>query len=86
MLFVAAQAGIGEQVRAHLHDLDLREWVAILPLLVLMLWMGTATRTFLPQISAANTRILQQTQLNVQFYVKAKPPVPTSLAEVRDAR
>jgi len=89
MLWLYQRAFFGEaseQVRAHLHDLDLREWVAILPLLVLMLWMGTATRTFLPQISAANTRILQQTQLNVQFYVKAKPPVPTSLAEVRDAR
>ena len=41
-------------------DLTGREWAAILPLLVLMVWMGTFTQSFLPSISAQNARILEQ--------------------------
>ena len=41
-------------------DLSGREWAAILPLLILMVWMGTYTQTFLPSISAQNARILEQ--------------------------
>ena len=43
-------------------DLSGREWAAILPLLLLMLWMGTYTQTFLPSISAQNARILDQSK------------------------
>ncbi len=72
-----------------------REWAAILPLLALMVWMGTATRTFLPPISAVNARILQDTETNVEFHVKKQYVVGESLTavagrrlarEVRDAR
>ena len=45
----------------------------MLPLMVLMVWMGTATQTFLPPISAANARILEQTKVNVEFQVKRTP-------------
>jgi NADH-quinone oxidoreductase subunit M len=58
-----------EKVKAHLTDLTVREWVAIVPLLVLMLWMGTVTKTFLPAISATTAGILDQTKVNVQFQV-----------------
>ena len=33
-------------------DLSAREWAAMMPLLVLMVWMGVYTQTFLPPISA----------------------------------
>jgi NADH-quinone oxidoreductase subunit M len=51
-----------ESVAHHVYDLTPREWAAILPLLVLMFWMGTFTQSFMPPISAQNARILEQTQ------------------------
>jgi NADH-quinone oxidoreductase subunit M len=47
----------------HMYDLTGREWAAIVPLLALMVWMGTFTQSFMPAISAQNTRILEQTQM-----------------------
>jgi len=73
MLWLYQRAFFGEAseaVKSRVNDLNLREWAAILPLLVLMVWMGTATQTFLPPISAANARILRQTQQNVDFHVR----------------
>jgi NADH-quinone oxidoreductase subunit M len=51
-----------ESVSHHLYDLTGREWAAVLPLLVLMVWMGTFTQSFMPPISAQNARILETTQ------------------------
>jgi hypothetical protein len=45
-----------------MYDLTGREWAAIVPLLALMVWMGTFTQSFMPPISAQNARILEQTQ------------------------
>jgi NADH-quinone oxidoreductase subunit M len=56
-----------EKLKAHLPDLSAREWVTIVPLLILMLWMGTVTKTFLPSITMTNAMILDQTKVNVQF-------------------
>ena len=47
----------GHRERGASHDRpDAREWAAILPLLMLMVWMGTYTQTFLPAISAQNAQ------------------------------
>jgi NADH-quinone oxidoreductase subunit M len=65
MLWLYQRAFYGkasEGVAHHMHDLTAREWIAILPLLALMVWMGTFTQSFLPPISAQNARILEQTQ------------------------
>jgi len=51
-----------ESLSHHMPDLNGREWAAILPLLLLMIWMGTYTQSFMPPISAQNTRILEQSQ------------------------
>ncbi len=48
-----------EGVAHHMHDLSVREWAAILPLLVMMVWMGTFTQTFLPAVSVQNRQILE---------------------------
>ncbi len=53
-----------ESVSHHMFDLGAREWAAILPLLLLMVWMGTFTQTFLPSISAQNAQILRQATPN----------------------
>lgn len=88
MLWLYQRAFFGvapEPVRDHVTDLNPREWSAILPLVVLMVWMGTATQTFLPPIGAANARILEQTRQNVEFHVKQQLPGAAS-SEVARAR
>ena len=65
MLWLYQRAFYGkasESLSHHMSDLTPREWAAILPLLALMVWMGTYTQSFLPPISAQNAQILQQTQ------------------------
>jgi NADH-quinone oxidoreductase subunit M len=65
MLWLYQRAFYGkpsEGVSHHMYDLTGREWAAIIPLLALMVWMGTFTQSFMPPISAQNARILEQTQ------------------------
>jgi NADH-quinone oxidoreductase subunit M len=85
MLWLYQRAFLGEagaEVRSRLTDLTAREWAAIVPLLVLMVWMGTATQTFLPSIGAANARMLEQSKVNLEIQVRA-PSVAGELAHVR---
>jgi NADH-quinone oxidoreductase subunit M len=51
-----------ESLSHHMPDLTMREWAAITPLLLLMVWMGTFAQSFLPSISVQNTAILEQTK------------------------
>jgi NADH-quinone oxidoreductase subunit M len=85
MLWLYQRVFYGEtpdEVGRHVSDLNGREWAAIVPLILMMLWMGTYTTTFLPPVSAANARVLEQTQVNVPFRVDNALP----LAEARNAR
>jgi len=64
-----------ESVSHHIGDLTPREWAAIIPLLILMVWMGTFTQSFMPPISAQNAKILEQvnkTQVKVAEVVHAR--------------
>jgi NADH-quinone oxidoreductase subunit M len=64
MLWLYQRAFFGkasESVSHHMYDLTAREWAAIVPLVILMVWMGTFTQTFMPSISAQNARILETT-------------------------
>ena len=65
-----------EGLHGHMHDINPREWLAITPLLVLMVWMGIGTQTFLPWIGAANAKVLEQTKVNVEFRVSAPAAGP----------
>jgi NADH-quinone oxidoreductase subunit M len=83
MLWLYQRAFLGEtpeDVRRHVHDLGPREWAAILPLVLLMVWMGTAAQTFLPPISAANAQVLEQTKINVEFRVEHNVPAEAAHA------
>jgi NADH-quinone oxidoreductase subunit M len=51
-----------ESLSHHMPDLNMREWLAIAPLLILMFWMGTFSQTFMPAISVQNTAILESTK------------------------
>jgi NADH-quinone oxidoreductase subunit M len=66
----------GESLASHMLDLGPREWAAILPLVALMVWMGVASQTFLPPISATNAQIVERTEQGVVFHVRNESPLP----------
>ncbi len=72
----------------HMYDLNAREYAALLPLIVLMVWMGTFTQSFLPSISATNARILAPIEAKQEFQVRATPAalVTQTTAELQNAR
>jgi NADH-quinone oxidoreductase subunit M len=86
---------VGAEVRSHVPDLDLREWVAIVPLIVMMVWMGVYSQSFLPPVGKNTARILEQTNVNVPYRVQLQLTLPNGrasdwsgavAAEVADAR
>jgi NADH-quinone oxidoreductase subunit M len=50
-------------------DLTLRDWAPLLPLIVLMVWLGSYTQSFMPPITSATMRILDQTRMNDEYRV-----------------
>jgi NADH-quinone oxidoreductase subunit M len=60
----------GQEVRAHVPDLNLREWAAIVPLIVMMVWMGVYSQSFLPSVGKNTARVLEQTNVNVPYRVQ----------------
>jgi len=66
-------------------DLNPREWAAILPLIVMMVWMGVYSQSFLPSVTKNTARVLEQTNVNVPYRVQLervqlpdKPPAAES--------
>jgi NADH-quinone oxidoreductase subunit M len=51
-------------------DLNGIETIAIAPLILLMIWMGVSSGSFMPLQSAVNQKILQQSKMNVEFRVQ----------------
>jgi NADH-quinone oxidoreductase subunit M len=63
-------------------DLNFRDWVPLVPLIVLMVWLGSYTPSFMPRITTATSHLLEQTNLNNQYKVFAAPP-GNEVADVR---
>jgi NADH-quinone oxidoreductase subunit M len=79
LLWLYQRAFLGqasEAVEKHVSDLTPREWAGVLPLILLMVWMGVASRTFLVPISAANAQILERSSRGLIYHVQntAVPP------------
>jgi NADH-quinone oxidoreductase subunit M len=81
MLWLVQRAFYGatpEEVKHHVTDLTPREWTIVLPLVVLMVWMGVGTQSFLPPVRAANQQTLEMLK---------RPPINAPLVqEAADAR
>ncbi len=80
MLWMYQRAFYGrakQDLEHHMPDLNSREWAAMLPLLILMVWMGSFTQSFMPPISAQNTTILEQTKAGVAVRVDSRMPAAT---------
>jgi NADH-quinone oxidoreductase subunit M len=82
--------GHGHDAHSHWHmpDLSVREWVAILPLVILMVWMGMGSQSFLPSIGVATARTLEQSKSNIEYQVKtpADSNKTQPVAETANAR
>ncbi|MGH9582781.1 MAG: complex I subunit 4 family protein [Bryobacteraceae bacterium] len=74
-----------EQVAA-LPDLTRRDWAAVIPLILLMVWLGSYTQSFMPPISSATSRILQENKASQQYKVQLERPHAIRLAEVSRVR
>jgi NADH-quinone oxidoreductase subunit M len=61
------------EVKAHVPDLKPREWAAVIPLIVMMVWMGLYPQSFLPSVGKVTARVLDQSAVNVPFRVEAHP-------------
>ena len=55
-------------------DLAGRDWLPLLPLLVMIVWLGCYTQPFLQPISASTSHLLEQTTMNDQYRVSLRPP------------
>ncbi|MBV8907025.1 MAG: NADH-quinone oxidoreductase subunit M [Acidobacteriia bacterium] len=76
MLWLYQRVFYGEtraDVSHHMPDLKIREWIAVVPLIVMMVWMGVYSQSFLPSVSKTTARVLDQAQVNVPFRVAAPP-------------
>jgi NADH-quinone oxidoreductase subunit M len=60
---------VSDEVKHHMPDLSGREWACMVPLVVMMVWMGVLTQTFLPPITEANAKILSQSASNAPLRV-----------------
>ncbi|MCU0246251.1 MAG: NADH-quinone oxidoreductase subunit M [Bryobacter sp.] len=79
MLWMYQRAFFGrlsDEVAHHFADLSPREWAALVPMLVLMVWMGVYAQSFLPPIAASNAATLEQSKRRVSFTVQTLPPAP----------
>ncbi len=72
---------VGHAHGLRMPDLSPREWGIVIPLVVMMVWMGVYSQSFLPPVGKTNAKILEQTHVNVTVRVQAKP-----MREVANAR
>jgi NADH-quinone oxidoreductase subunit M len=62
-----------DDVAHHMYDLNAREYAAIIPLIVLMVWMGSFAQSFMPSISTTNARILAPIEAKKEIQVRSQP-------------
>ena len=70
----------GAEVKSRVFDLGAREWAAVVPLLIMMVWMGVYSGSFLPPVGKTTARVLDQTRVNVPFRVGTDPGQAAPLA------
>jgi NADH-quinone oxidoreductase subunit M len=86
MLWLYQRAFFGkasEDVTHHMPDLNFREYAIIVPLIVLMVWMGTYTQSFLAPISASNSVLLGPLDATREIHARTAPPGSTPVLAAR---
>jgi NADH-quinone oxidoreductase subunit M len=82
MLWMYQRVFQGE-ARFTISDLNVREYVCVVPLVILMVWMGTYTQSFLPAVSNTTRQILDQSSANVPLRVSGPRSNGTEVARAR---
>ena len=72
-----------EEVQHHMPDLNKREWASLVPLMILMVWMGVYAQSFLPAVSASNAKTLNLTKANGAMQVQTPRQSAEVIASVR---
>jgi NADH-quinone oxidoreductase subunit M len=76
-----------EDLTHHMPEMDFREWAIMTPLVILMVWMGSYTQSFLPPVSASNAVLLGPIDARREIHVRAMPPkAPAAQPEIANAR
>ncbi len=70
LLWMYQRTFLGPNPAEDTADLSGSETIAIAPLILLMVWMGVSSGSFMPLQSAVNQKILQQSKMNVEFRVQ----------------
>jgi len=85
MLWMYQRVFLGKlnQAIEHFHDMQWRDWVPIVPLVLLMVWLGCYSQSFMPSISAATSQLLDNTNMNNQYRVKVDQPA-ARIAAIRE--
>ncbi|MBV9759434.1 MAG: NADH-quinone oxidoreductase subunit M [Acidobacteriaceae bacterium] len=75
MLWMYQRAFLGKatQQNASMADLSRRDWIPVLPLIALMVWLGVYTQSFMPSISSATSHVLELTGMNDTYRVRVTP-------------
>jgi NADH-quinone oxidoreductase subunit M len=68
---------ISEEVRRHMPELNAREWACAIPLVMMMVWMGMYSQSFLPSISETNAKILDQGKMTAPVRASSQPASST---------
>jgi NADH-quinone oxidoreductase subunit M len=63
-----------EELTHHMPDMNIREYAIMVPLILLMVWMGTYTQSFIPPISGSNAVLLGPLDARREIHVRATPP------------
>ncbi len=71
---------VSDEVRRHMPDFNGREWACVIPLVLMMVWMGIFTQTFLPPVSETTAKILDQSRMNAPLRVALPAAQPGPLS------
>ncbi len=52
-----------DEVKQHMPDFNMREWASVIPLVIMMVWMGMYSQSFLPAVSETNSTILSKSNV-----------------------
>lgn len=66
-------------------DLGGKEWIGIAPLVIMMVWLGIFTQSFMPPVTAATHHLLEQSKMNLEIQVRNAAPHTFVQAQVAPA-
>jgi NADH-quinone oxidoreductase subunit M len=79
-LYQRAFLGKADPDISRMSDLTAKEWVPVIPLMVMMVWLGCYTNPFLGPMTAANQHLLEQAKMNLELKVQNSKPLATPVS------